>query len=105
MSTFWAAIASGALRGREPERKGWKITLRAIVRTVAQLLCMAGWAAWGLREAASPRRILRERREARHQAWVARMRFRAREQATELPAWHLNPERWAYLRGERGYRQ
>lgn len=28
MSAFWAAIASGALRNREPERKGWKITLR-----------------------------------------------------------------------------
>lgn len=28
MSAFWAAIASGALRDKEPERKGWKITLR-----------------------------------------------------------------------------
>lgn len=28
MSAFWAAIASGALRGKEPERKGWQITLR-----------------------------------------------------------------------------
>jgi hypothetical protein len=28
VSAFWAAIASGALRGKEPERKGWKITLR-----------------------------------------------------------------------------
>jgi hypothetical protein len=27
-TTFWAAVASGALRGTEPERKGWKITLR-----------------------------------------------------------------------------
>lgn len=28
MNAFWAAIASGALRGKEPERKGWQITMR-----------------------------------------------------------------------------
>jgi hypothetical protein len=28
VNTFWGAIASGALRGAEPERKRWKITMR-----------------------------------------------------------------------------
>ena len=28
MSAFWSAIASGALRGKEPERRGRRVTFR-----------------------------------------------------------------------------